>query len=440
MSRLLATVLSGALLAAAVLLPSPPSPAPDGSDSGQVEEEGQYRVGSLSYCPWALSDGNRYSSYIGVASVPTDLRYFFVEGGSLVSPPPIRLVSDGSAAVANVENQRLLGVSSAFLEFAGGEGATAVAAIGDNILTSYLCPARVPPTWHLPGGSTLDGEELVLRLLNPFTADARVDIWALSELGSEADDRLEGLTIPARNNRIVALDELLPRRESLSVIVRSSAGAVIPAMAFSRDADGAVWAGTGTSQGWEFPVVPSDGLEVALALSNEGSLEVNYLVETYNEDGIAGPPLSGVIEGPGQVRVPLTDLPAAGAGLRVTGDGLFAASLVGSSETALAVTPGLPTNAATWLVPGVGVFGVGARLGFLNTGVGAVTVDYLPLGSSGQAGPPGSLTLPAASTVTVDLSAPGTEGVIVSGDGPFTVGWWAESGGKVVFGGAVPSG
>lgn len=439
MSRLLATILSGALLGAAILLPSPPSLDPPDSHTGPVEDE-VYRIGALSYCPWSLSDGARLSSYIAVANVPADLRLSFVEGGRLEVPLSIRLDPGGSGAVASVENQRLLGVSSALIEFDGSEGATAVVTTGDNILSGYLCPTRIQSSWHLPGGSTLDGEELVLRLLNPFTADARVDVWVLSELGSETDDRLEGLTIPARNTRIVVIDEVLPRRESLAVIVRSSTGAVIPVMALDRGTDRAVWAGAGSSQGWEFPVASVDGLDTALVLTNEGSLEVNYLVEFFNEEGIPSAPLAGVIEGPGQARVPLTDWAGADTGLRVTGDGLFSAAVVGWSATALAVTPGLPTNATTWLVPGLDTIGANTRLGFLNTGVGEVRVDYMPLGSSGEGGTPGSLTLPAASTATVTLSDPGTEAVIVSGDGPFTVGWWAESAGKVVFGGAVPGG
>ena len=69
-----------------------------------------------------------------------------------------------------------------------------------------------------------------------------------------------------------------------------------------------------------------------------------------------------------------------------------------------------------------------------------MTVTYTPLNSSGDGGSPESLVLPAASVTAVALSDPGTDAVVVSGDGAFTVGWWAEGGGKVVFGGALPGG
>ena len=134
----------------------------------------------------------------------------------------------------------------------------------------------------------------------------------------------------------------------------------------------------------------------------------------------------------------MNELTTSGAGLRVTGDGPFGAAVTGRSDTAVAVTPGLPTNATTWLVPGPGAIAAETRLSFLNTGVAELMVAYTPLGSTGDGGSPESLRLPPASVTTVRLSDPGTAAVVVSGDGPFTVGWWAESGGKVAFGGALP--
>ena len=64
----------------------------------------------------------------------------------------------------------------------------------------------------------------------------------------------------------------------------------------------------------------------------------------------------------------MSELLPSGVGLRVTGDGPFGAALIGRSETAVAAAPGLPTNAAAWLVPGPGAIGANARLSFLNAG------------------------------------------------------------------------
>ena len=438
MSRLLAVIVSGVLLAAAVLLPVPQDldPATGGADPVEADRLG---IGPAAHCPWALSDGGRRSSYIAITEIPTGLSVSFVEGGRLEASLSGQTAAGAAGAVAKIDNQRQVGVSSAFVDFEGGsEGAVGVVATGDDILATGLCPARIPATWHLPGGSTLEGESLVLRLLNPFTADARVDLWALSELGTEADDRLEGLNVPARRTRIVEIDEILGGRESLGIIVRPSAGSVIPAMSLDTETDRAVWSGTVANRGWEFPVASMEGLESALVLTNEASLEVNFLVEVFDEGGVRGAPFGGVIAGPGQTRIALNDLLPAGVGLRVTGDGPFGAAVTGRSDTAVAVTPGLPTNAATWLVPGPGAIGAETGLSFLNTGVSELAVTYTALRSSGDGGSPQSLTLPPASVTTVRLADPGTAAVVVSGDGPFTVGWWTESGGKFAFGGAVP--
>ncbi|MCY4371000.1 MAG: DUF5719 family protein [bacterium] len=439
MSRLMAILVAGMLLAAAVMVPGPPELDPATGSTGPVEEK-EPGIGPSAHCPWALSDGSRRSSYIAVAASSTEAELSFVEGGRLEPPLSGQTATGPNGVVAKIDNPRQVGVSSAFVEFEGNAGAAGVVASGDDILAGYLCPARIPATWHLPGGSTLEGEGLVLRLFNPFTADARVDLWALSELGTEADDRLEGLTVPARQTRIVVIDEILDGRETLAIIVRPSAGSVIPVMSLDRDTDSAVWAGTAPSQGWEFPVASVEGLDSALVLTNEGSLEVNFLVEVFDEAGEPGTPLSGFIVGPGQARIALSELLPSGVGLRVTGDGPFGAALIGRSETAVAVAPGLPTNADTWLVPGPGAIGANARLSFLNTGVTDVTVTYTPLNSSGDGGSPESLVLPPASVTSVALSDPGTDAVVVSGDGQFSVGWWAEGGGKVALGGALPGG
>ena len=437
MNRLAAMVLSGALLAAAMILPDPSEPDPATGGAGPVEAE-ELGIGPSAFCPWALSDGSRSSFYIAVAENPAGLGLSFVEGGRLESPLPGQMVTGAAGAVAKIDNPRQIGVSSAFVEFEGEEGGAGVVAIGDDMMAGGLCPAAIPATWHLPGGSTLEDEGLVLRLFNPFTADARVDLWALSELGAEADDRLEGLTIPPRRTRIVEMDEVLAGRESLSIIVRPSAGSVIPAMSLDTDTDLAVWAGTAPSWAWEFPVASVEGLDTSLVLTNEASLEVSFLVEVYDETGVPSTPFSGTVSGPGQTRIALGELLPARAGLRVTGDGPVGAAVIGRSATAVAVTPGLPTSAATWLVPAPGAPGADARLSLLNTGVAEVMVTYTTLGSSGEEYSPQSLRLPPTSVTTVALPDPGTDAVVVSGDGSFTVGWWAETDGKVVFGGAVP--
>ncbi len=432
MTRLAALVVGVFFAAAAVGLTPPPSPDPVPDPFGGV---GAADPGPSRYvhCPWAFSDGRVSSVYTVAAESAARFSVSFPDGGA-AGP---RLSGEAAPDAAAKLDNPLIGAVSALVEFSEGAGAAAVAAQGGDMLAGDLCPGAIPAVWHLPGGSTLEGERLTLRLFNPFTVDARVDLWALSELGTEAAEQLEGLTVPARRTRIVELEKILPGRDALSILVRPASGSVIPVMLLDTGADLAVWPGTGAYEAWEFPIAAVDGLAAELILTNEASIGVDFLVEVFDETGALFDPVSGVIAGPGQTRLDLGAVASSGLGLRVTGDGPFGAAVRGRSETAAAATPGIPANASLWLVPGPRSVPADARLRFLNTGVTAFELTYTILRPSG-AGRSASLELPPLSVATVAVRDSGAAGVLVSGEGAFSVGWWAESEGRVMFGGAAP--
>ena len=424
MTRVGGILLAGFLVVVAAGLPAPPSLDPTFGGIDSLEE---YSFGSARFvhCPWALSDGRRSSAYVAAAKNPTGFEISFPDGDGSEQ----RLVGDlVGGAVAKVDNPRGVGTSSALVEFSESEGVVGVVALGENLLAGDLCSTTVPAIWHLPGGSTLEGERLTLRLFNPFTADARVDLWALSELGTEAGEALEGLTVPARRTRVIALDEILAGRESLAIIVRPSLGSVIPVMVLDNGTDTAVWPGTASSEGWEFPVAGAAGLDTELVLTNEASLEVNYLVEVFDGSVPLTVTVSGTIEGPGQARVPLGELSGSEFGIRVTGDGPFGAAVVGRSDTAVAATVGAPTNASSWLVPGPRAVPVESRLRILNAGVVDLDITYITLTSTGGEHE-ASLALGPGAVETVPVTGPDVAGVLVAGNGAFSVAWWAETDG-----------
>ena len=427
---------AAALVVVALRMPAPslPDPLPDGAVL--VEE---YRLGQSRFvsCPWALSDGRRASVYVAATRDASGFDISFLEGGEVKEMVSGEVT--GGTGAARIDNPREIGISSALVEFAPSDGAVGVVAFGEGLLAGDLCTGSLPSTWHLPGGSTMGGEELNLRLFNPFTTDARLDLWALSELGTEAAESLEALTVPAGRTRVVSLDEILAGRNSLSIIVRPTLGSVIPVMELDTGTDTAVWPGTGSSEGWEFPVAGVEGLETALVLTNEASLEVDFLVELFDDTATFMAPMSGTIEGPGQVRVELDELPASVFGIRVTGDGPFGAALVGRSDTAIAATSGTPTNSSEWLVLGPQAVPADARLRLLNAGVVDIDVTYTALTASGEELPT-SIVLAAGTVETVAVTVSEAVGVYVSGNGVFSVGWWAEAQGAAVFAGGVPIG
>lgn len=432
MIRGVALLAAGFCAAAAVFLtpPSPPDPAPDLLAG---EEEIYPGPSRFIHCPWALSDGSAEGVYTVAAAGPAAFEISFPDGEA-AGP---RLAGEAGPDTAAKLSNPLIGTVSALVEFSEGTGSAAAAFSGGGMLAGDLCPGAVPPVWHLPGGSTMEGERLTLRLFNPFTVDARVDLWALSELGAEADAALDGLAVPARRTRVVELEEILPGREALSILVLPAAGAVIPAMILDAGADAAVWPGVGASESWEFPIAAVEGLAAELVLTNDASLEVNFLVEVFDETGALFEPMDGFIEGPGQARLDLGEISSSGFGLLVTGDGPFGAAVRGRSAAAAAAVSGTPVNASAWLVPGPGSVAADARLRLLNTGLTPFEVSYTILAPTG-AGRRAVLELPPLSVETVEVPDSGAAGVLVSGEGAFSAAWWAESEGKAVFAGAVP--
>ena len=431
MIRAAALLAAGFCTAAAVFLtpPSSPDPAPDLLAGEEEIFPGPSR---FIHCPWALSDGSAEGVYTVAADGPAAFEISFPDGET-TGP---RLAGEAGPNTAARLSNPIIGTVSALVEFSEGTGAAAAFSGGD-MLAGDLCPGAVPSVWHLPGGSTMEGERLTLRLFNPFTVDARVDLWALSELGAEADAALDGLAVPARRTRVVGLEEILPGREALSILVLPRSGAVIPAMILDAGGDAAVWPGVGASEAWEFPIAAVEGLDTELVLTNDASLEVNFLVEVFDETGALFDPIDGFIEGPGQARLDLGGISSSGFGLLITGDGAFGAAVRGRSAAAAAVYSGTSVNAAAWLVPGPGSVPADARLRLLNTGLTPFEVSYTILTPSG-AGRRAALELPPLSVETVDVTDSGAAGVLVSGEGAFSAAWWAESEGKAVFAGAVP--
>ena len=435
MTRIIGLVVAALAVVVATTQPAPGPPVPTVEMTTRAEAP-TGRASHFAHCPWSRSDSIRSSAYSVLGEGPAGFDLSFLEGGSVEDRLSGR--TDANTA-ARVDNPRPVGASSAMVEFSGNVGSVGVVTTGEGLLAGDLCSGRIPDSWHLPGGSTLEGESLVLRLFNPFTADARVDLWAFSELGIEAGEALEGLTVPAQRTRVVAIEELLPGRESLSVIVRPVVGSVIPAMVFDTGTDVAVWPGSGTGDGWEFPVAGAVGFRSDLVLTNEASIPVNFLIEAFDESGVQLPSQAGRIEGPGQARVSLDGLSSSGFGVRVTGDGPFGAVIVARSETGVAATVGAQTTATGWLVPGPGVVASGSRLRFLNAGVTELTATYRTLTPDGRTRA-NVIGIPPNSVRTVHIAAPEVAGVRVTADGPLTVGWLATVSGGAMFSGAIPSG
>ncbi len=435
MRRLATFGVAAFLVVAAFSLSAPPVLDPDPATTTTIAPE-DIAVSRFFHCPWAFADDRRDSSYVFLANADTDFVISYPQSGE-VETGESGIVPLGAAV--SVDNERVVGASSAIVEFSDGPAAAAVVAIGDQMLAGDLCSSNVPAVWHVAGGSTREGERLTLRLFNPFADDARVDVSAVSELGTEADDSFQAVSIPARSTRTFDLEVVLPGREALSVFVEHIEGSVIPVMVQDIGSDRAMWPGTRHSEVWEFPLAGEPGLTTELVLTNVAPIDVTFSVEIFDESASVLSGETGTIAGPGQTRVALE--PQAGAfGVRVTADGPFGAVMVGRSEFATVATVGAFTTSDAWLIPGPNAEPSATyTMWLLNTGVDTITVTYRKANATGT-GEQASLEIAAGAVASVDVTDVATTGIAATGTGPFSVAWSAEFGALRMFGGAVPIG
>ena len=436
MRRLATFIIAAFIVGVAIALPAPPDLDPDPLITTTVPEE-VIRVARFFHCPWAFADDNNDSSYAFMTGKETDFAVSYPGNGD------IELGESGAAPLGSaisIDNDRVLGASAAIVEFSNGPAAASVVAIGEDGLAADVCSSNLPAVWHVAGGSTLENETLSLRLFNPFADDARVNLSAVSELGTEANEAFQSVSVPARTTRTFELDIEFPGREVLSVFIEQLEGSVIPVMVQTTPTDTAMWPGTRHSEVWEFPLVTAGRLSGELVLTNSAPIDVTFSIEIFDDTATVLTGELGIIAGPGQARVSLDDIDTEIFSIRVTGDGPFGATVVGRDDTAFAATVGATTTSNAWLIPGPNAESAASyQLWFLNTGVEPVTITYRKATATGT-GLTESITIAAGAVARVDVTDVVTTGIEAVGTSPFSVAWSAESNGRVSFSGAVPIG
>ncbi|MDP8959500.1 MAG: DUF5719 family protein [Actinomycetota bacterium] len=406
---------------------SPLQPARPGSDRSGV-----------SYCPWAAA-GDQRDTIVSLASTePGSVGLSFPAGGEAGERTELDL--GGPAATAfSLRNLLQRGDAPAVVEFSDGLSAAAALVRGRGLLSGDPCPDSIPKLWQLLGGSTREGERLVLRLFNPFPEDAKVTISAVSELpGLEAPAQFEALTVASRGWRDVEVAELLNLREQLAFTVTSGQGLVVPALMLQSGSHQAVWPGTGQSQVWEFPLVRAGGLRPVLALRNAGSRDVAVDVSLFTSDG-PRPVAQEVVPGNREVRISLEGLGKGDFGVRLQAEGPVSAVLLGEGAQGRAATPGASRAARRWIAPGLGAKApVRYDLWLLNSGTEPLTVTLRPLQAGGAAGPVDKVALPAGSVRSVQITQGAMAGLVAESLRPFSLAWSAMNDNDVAYLSGVP--
>ncbi len=316
----------------------------------------------------------------------------------------------------------LRGSVPGFVEFAETPSAAGVLVESDGEVSGDLCVASGPRVWHVPGGSTRQGESLTLRLFNPFPELAKATVTAVSEFGPEPLPSLTGISVPSRNWVDLALENELRLREAIAVSITTEEGIVLPVFALDDGNDQAFWPGTGLSTVWEFPVMRTGTMEPAVAVVNPGKDTVDVEIDVHTPDG-AVPAARVVTLAPNEpARIPVGDLADGALGLRLRAGSPIAAAAVSRGGGALAATPGLSKPSRGWLLPGAGTGREGVRaVWLLNTGAVDATVTLQSLGS----GPARTdkVALPAGTVRQFIVEGDEVVGLRADSLEPFTAAW-----------------
>jgi hypothetical protein len=376
-SRLPTVVLIAAVAVAAIVLPAP-DPEPEPLSGVVIDRPGIESPidAAIWYCPWAQSTTIRDSlvSIMSIGPATAEMTFPVVFPGEAPDVTGSSMGGPGAATIV-VSDVARRGDSPGFIEFAGGPSGASVTVTGD-VTAVDTCVARGGDEWFFVGGSTMTGDELRLRLFNPFPETARVSVSAFSEIGVEALGALASTTVNARSFVDVTFPEVLRQRQSLVVSVRLERGLVIPAMSFGRGDDEAWWSGTGLSTDWELPIVRLEREDAAhIVVANPGLASVSVEVELYGPSSSDRETHFLDVPAGAPGRIDLSDFASPVVGARISADAPVAAGVVTIGPSGTAVTAGSPQRARAWLLPGArSTDAHAASLWLLNTSEDAIIV------------------------------------------------------------------
>jgi hypothetical protein len=440
MRRWLVLLVVGAAAAGAFLVPTPEAP-PEPLTGLIIEPPGlsSPEEAGIWYCPWAQSDASRDTTF-GVTSLQAttaDFTFPVAVPGEPEDTAALEVVGRGAATLA-LSRVAQRGDSPGFVEFTAGPAAVSATVMGEHVLAADACVSSGPATWHFPGGSTMPGEHLTLRIFNPFPDPAKVTVTAVSDIGVEALGELDNLPVGARSWRDVDFTTLLRQRQNLVVTVTAAEGVVVPAMAFGTEADEDWWPGVGEATQWEFPIARVQDTSAYLVVLNPGLGAVDVAVDLFTPNGPILEAFTATVTPESPARFDLSQYPGDPMAARVVATGPVAAAVVAQGEGEVAVMAGAPQAASTWLLPGLRRLPLHATsLWLLNTASEeAITATVSAVSNGGSSGQ--TVVVPPGVPVQVDVTVMDAEGFLVEASSPLTVAWTVRGPAGLAFSAASP--
>ncbi len=378
---------------------------------------------SIWYCPWSQANAGR-DSFFGVVSLANaDVEFTFPVAipGEQADEASAQTLGPG-AAMITLSDIAQRGDSPGFVEFTDGPAAAGVTVVGE-VLTADNCVFQGPDEWFFAGGSTEPGEQLRLRLFNPFPETAKVTVTGFSEIGVEALGELRSISINPRSWRDIDFEELLRQRQALVISVRVDEGLVVPAMSYTHGEDEAWWVGGDLSSEWEFPVVRTRNLEDgAIVVGNPNLADVTVTVDLYTSEGPERSAFEFTIPGETPLRFDLSSVLNEAVGVRISATAQVTAAVVASGSAGTAVTGGSPAPARVWLLPGLRSVGRNeGTLWLMNSGFEQVLVTVSEL--TGTAVVTSQVLVEPGAQVAVSITEPDALGVLVEANNPVAAAW-----------------
>ena len=424
MTRMIVLLGIAGLAVTAILVPDPGTTSPGLPASAEAPP--------VAVCP--VEEGSGRSTAISVVSRVNGPGRFTVFAGGTELGSAVFTTGAAGSFVVPVVDVAAVGVVAGLVELPSASSAAGAVVLGEQSFSADICP-RIPfRRTLLAGGSTLSGHKFVVQLMNPYAGEAIVDIVAFSDSGLESTDRLEGIAVPARSSILLEMDDLLPGREFLSLIISTGRGSVIAFGRMEVERDSAIWSAVPGSTDWFLPLPQSD-VRRQVVISTDSAAEISYQIDLYGPEGLITAFEAGVIPGRGSVSFDIDAVEPEASGLRVIATAPIAAFLKVEGETGIGITSGAARVAIRWFLPGALVVSeIQGEIVLMNPGTEDASVVVAERRALSTAW---DVLLPADSVMSFSLAG-AANGIVIDSDYPIVVLWVSERGDSIALSAGVP--
>ncbi len=429
MKRLLWLAAAVALGAAAVAAPAP-DPVAEPVFFDDVVTDVSAAFAGVWYCPRAEATLELDTVLTVAATEAATAALTFPNPVPTEEPDRARFSLSGTESVdVLVSDVALRGDSPGLVEFTVPQAAAFATTLSDEARHGDVCLDSVPKVWYLPGFSTQEGEQLELRLFNPFPEPAKLTVLAVSEIGVEPLPELQSVTVSARSWRDFDLATTLRFRNVLGLTLTPEEGLAFPSVLIGTGEDQASWPATRLADTWEFPLTRVGGAAPRLVVLNPDDQETTIAIDVFTPEAAEEDARTQTLPPATPVVVELEDLADGPMGVRLRASRPVAAAVVAGSGAGLAGTVGAEQPASRWLLPGVDPAGGASAVWLLNTDTADATVSVQPLIAGETAV---KLIVPAGRLrqVLVDTGAPA---YLVDAQSPVSAAWSGESAAGITY-------